>query len=122
MLTEVVLALALLLLKLEGDTANGSLLDTLHQVGGETSDLVAKTLRGDDGDLIADLLVGVEVESKTRVVLLDHNARSTLDGLGANASPANIQRRSGQGEGERWEDCRGTGSAKVHDSPPVCWC
>ena len=38
----VVLALALLLLELEGDTADGALLDTLHQVGRETSDLVAK--------------------------------------------------------------------------------
>jgi hypothetical protein len=61
-LTVVVLALTLLLLKLEGDTANGSLLDTLHQVGGETGNLVAETLRGDDGNLIADLLVGVAVE------------------------------------------------------------
>lgn len=59
--TVVVLALALLLLKLEGDTADGSLLDALHEVGGETSDLVAEALRGDDGNLIADLLVGVAV-------------------------------------------------------------
>jgi len=83
----VVLALALLLLELERDAANGSLLDALHQVSGESSDLVAKALRGDDGDLIRDLLVGVEVESKAGVVLLDDHTRSTLDSLGANASP-----------------------------------
>jgi len=57
--TVVVLALSLLLLKLEGDTANGSLLNTLHEMGSETSNLVAETLRGDDGNLVADLLVGV---------------------------------------------------------------
>ena len=38
----VVLALALLLLKLERNAADGALLDTLHQVGRETSNLVAK--------------------------------------------------------------------------------
>ena len=45
----VVLALALLLLELEGNTTDGATLDTLHQVGREASDLVAKTLRWDDG-------------------------------------------------------------------------
>ena len=34
-----VLALTLLLLKLEGDTADGTTLDTLHQMGGVTSNL-----------------------------------------------------------------------------------
>lgn len=84
----VVLALALLLLQLEGDTADGALLDTLHQVGGEAGDLVAKTpggsvglsrseqalgsggdaqnfngalLGADQCDLIEDLFVGVAV-------------------------------------------------------------
>lgn len=36
-----VLALTLLLLKLEGDTADGTALDTLHEVGGVTSNLVS---------------------------------------------------------------------------------
>ena len=52
----VVLALALLLLELERDTTDGTLLDTLHQMGDETGDLVAKTLGGDDGDLLSDLM------------------------------------------------------------------
>jgi hypothetical protein len=34
-----ILALTLLLLKLEGDTANWATLDTLHQMGGVSSDL-----------------------------------------------------------------------------------
>lgn len=35
-----ILALTLLLLKLEGDTADGTTLDTLHQVGGVASNLL----------------------------------------------------------------------------------
>jgi len=42
-------ALTLLLLQLERDAANRTLLDTLHEMGGETCDLVPKPLRGDDG-------------------------------------------------------------------------
>jgi len=82
----VVLALALLLLKLEGDTTDGSALDTLHQMGGETSDLVAETLGGDDGNLGSNLLVGLEVQSQTRVVLLDEDLGGPLDSLGTNAT------------------------------------
>ena len=82
-----VLALALLLLELERDTANGTTLDTLHKVGGETSNLVAKTLGGDDGDLIDDTLVLVEVDVReTGVVLLDEDTRSALGSLGANSA------------------------------------
>lgn len=66
-LTVVVLALPLLLLELEGDTANGTLLNPLHQVGGEPSDLVAKTLGGDDRDLVTDLLVGVAAREERGV-------------------------------------------------------
>lgn len=63
----VVLALTLLLLQLEGDAADRAALDTLHQVGRESGNLVAETLRGNDGDFIDDPLVGVEVESETGV-------------------------------------------------------
>lgn len=104
-----VLTLTLLLLKLEGDTANRTTLDTLHKVGGVTSDLkkrlvyqysrssggsiqfdrvdsnlVAKTLGGNDGDLIADTLVGVKVERQPGVVTLDDDLSGLLDGLFAN--------------------------------------
>jgi len=82
----VVLALTLLLLKLEGDAADGTTLDTLHQVGGETSNLVAKTLGGDDGDLGGDLLVGLEVQGQARVVLLYEGLVGSLDSLGSDAS------------------------------------
>lgn len=83
----VVLALTLLLLQLEGDTTDGTALDTLHQMGREASDLVAQTLRGDDSlqrhivslaghelemvlctyDFIDDALVRVEIESEAGV-------------------------------------------------------
>lgn len=39
-----ILALTLLLLELEGDTADGTLLNTLHQVGGVAGNLVAQAL------------------------------------------------------------------------------
>ena len=50
----VVLALALLLLELEGNTTDGATLDTLHQVGGEARDLVAETLGRDNSLIITD--------------------------------------------------------------------
>lgn len=75
-----ILPLSLLLLELEGDTSDGTLLNALHEVSGETGDLVPQALRGDDGDLIADPLVGVEVESEAGVVLFlyhqNHHAPS----------------------------------------------
>ncbi|MCV2423816.1 hypothetical protein LNV47_24855, partial [Paucibacter sp. DJ4R-1] len=82
----VVLALTLLFLELEGNTTDRATLNTLHQVGGETRDLVAQALGRDDGHLIDNTLVGVEVKSEPGVVLLNEDTRSPLDGLGANAA------------------------------------
>lgn len=76
-----VLALTLLLLELEGDTADGTTLDTLHQVRGVTSNLVAETLGGNDGDLIAKTLVGLEVQGELGVVTLNDDLGGLLDGL-----------------------------------------
>ena len=47
-----ILALTLLFLELEGDTADGAELDTLHQMCGVAGNLVAEALGGDDGDLV----------------------------------------------------------------------
>jgi uncharacterized protein (DUF2336 family) len=69
---EVHASLSLLLLELEGDVSDGTLLDSLHEMGDESSDLVSKALRGDDSNLLGDLLVQLEVESKLLVVLLDN--------------------------------------------------
>lgn len=102
-----ILALTLLLLKLEGDTADGTTLNTLHEMGGVTSNLqyfpmsvfcnpscssgcaanlVAQALGGDDGDLIADALVGLEVEGELGVVPLNDDLGGLLDSLGADAT------------------------------------
>jgi len=101
-----VLALTLLFLKLEGDAADGTTLDALHQVGGVSSNLVAETLGGNDGNLsgalapartaaavvrcaahlIADPLVGLEVERELGVVTLNDDLGGLLDGLCADAT------------------------------------
>ncbi|GMT00139.1 hypothetical protein PENTCL1PPCAC_22313, partial [Pristionchus entomophagus] len=82
----VVSPLALLLLKLDRDSADGSLLDTLHHVGDESAILVAESLGGDESDLVADTLVGVEVVGHLSVVLLDDDLGGLLHGLGTDAS------------------------------------
>ena len=50
-----------LFLELEGDATDGTLGNALHQVGGEASNLVAEALGLDNGDVVNDALVGVEV-------------------------------------------------------------
>jgi hypothetical protein len=80
---KVVTTFTLLFLKLEGDTGNRATGDTLHQMGGETSNLVAKTLGLNDGDLVKDLLVDLEIKSKTRIVLFNNDTRGLLDSLGS---------------------------------------
>jgi len=56
-------------------------LDAFHQVRGVPGDLVAKTLRRNDGNLIADSLVGLKVEREFGVVSLDDDFGRLLDGL-----------------------------------------
>mmetsp|Transcript_58980 Transcript_58980/g.95345 ORF Transcript_58980/g.95345 Transcript_58980/m.95345 type:complete len:226 (-) Transcript_58980:838-1515(-) len=79
-------ALTLLLLKLQRDAADGPPRNPFHQMRGEASNLVAKALGRDDGNILSDLLVGLEIMSQTGVVLLDENTCCLLDGLGANAT------------------------------------
>lgn len=55
-------------------------------MGHEAGNLVAQTLAGDDGDLLADLLVDVKVHRQAGVVLLDDHPRGLLNGLGTNAT------------------------------------
>ena len=50
------------------------------------SHLVAKTLGCNDGNLIADSLVGLEVEGQLGVVSLDDDLGGLLDSLGADAT------------------------------------
>jgi hypothetical protein len=102
-----ILALTLLFLELEGDTADGTTLDTLHQMCCVSGDLVPETLGGDDGNLvpvvsklfiplpqlpyvqphlIANPLVGLEVERQLGVVPLNDDLGGLLDGLCSNAT------------------------------------
>lgn len=57
-------------------------------------DLVAQLLAGDDGDLLAHPLVGVEVVAQPRVVLLDDDPRRLLHRLRPNASLGGGRHRS----------------------------
>jgi hypothetical protein len=134
-----VLALALLFLELERDTADGTTLDTLHQVSGVTGDLlavsallannsriwqrsylVAQALGGNDGNLIADALVGLEVESQLGVVTLNDDLGGLLDSLGTNAThfggmcvlaeeemTEKCSRRNFEKRGRSWRICDG---------------
>jgi hypothetical protein len=100
-----ILSLTLLFLKLEGDTTDRTPLDTLHQMCGVTGNLliymsecdsspqmpsssylVAETLGSNDCDLIADSLVGLEIEGQLWVVSLNDDLGGLLDGLGTNAT------------------------------------
>lgn len=54
-------------------------------MGGEASDLIPHALRGGDGDLVNDPLVGVEVHGEAGVVLLHDGPSGLLDGLGSDS-------------------------------------
>lgn len=82
----VILPLPLFFLQLERDTADRTLLDTLHQVCGEARNLVAQALCRDQSHFVADALVGLEVQRETRVVLFDDDARCLLDSLGTDTA------------------------------------
>ncbi|CAH0365918.1 unnamed protein product, partial [Pelagomonas calceolata] len=82
---EVHASFALLLLELERDAADRAARDALHEVRHEARDFVAHALRRDDGDLVTNPLVRVEVDAEPRVVLLDDDARRLLDRLRADA-------------------------------------
>lgn len=83
---EIHTAFSLSLLELEGDTSDGSLLDSLHQVSHETGNLVSESLGRNDGDFLRDLLVQLEVQSELLVVLLNDVSGRSLDSLCSNSS------------------------------------
>lgn len=81
-----VLSLTLLLLKLERDTSNWTLLNSLHQVGGVTGNLVSESLRWDLSNLSGQSLVSLEIESELWVVTLNQNLGGSLDGFSSNTT------------------------------------
>ena len=58
---EVHLLFSFHFLELERDASNWTLLNSLHQVSGETSNLVSHSLGLNDGNVIDDSLVEVEI-------------------------------------------------------------
>lgn len=66
-----------LFLKSEGNSSDGSLLDSLHEMGREAGDLVSESLCLDGGDIIDDSLVHMEVVGQPR----QNRKRAPLDQL-----------------------------------------
>lgn len=81
-----VLSLSLFLLQLERDTSDWTLLNSLHQVGGVTSNLVSESLGLDLSNLGGQSLVGLEVQGQLWVVSLDQHLGGSLDCLSSNAT------------------------------------
>lgn len=82
----VVTSFTFFLLQLDRDATDRTGLDTLHQMGNETGNLISQTFARDDGDFLADAFVGVKVERQTWVVLFDNHPRRLLDGLGTHTT------------------------------------
>ena len=83
---EIHLSFSLLFLELERDASDWTLLNSLHQVCGETSNLVSHSLGLDDSDIIDDSLVVVEILGQLGVVLLDDSSGGSLCSLGSDSS------------------------------------
>ena len=83
---EVHLSFSLHFLKFKRDASDWAFFNSLHQMGGETSNLVSHLLGLDDSDIVDDTLVVVEVLGQLSVVLLDDSSGSSLDGLGSNST------------------------------------
>lgn len=81
-----VLSLSLLLLQLERDASDGTLLNSLHQVGGVTGNLVSQLLGLDDSDLRGQSLVGLEVEGQLGVESLNEHLGGSLHGLSSDTA------------------------------------
>lgn len=81
-----VFSFSLLLLQLEGDSSDGTLLDSLHQVGGVTSNLISQSLGWDLGNLGGQSLVGLKVQSQLWVETLNQHLGGSLDGFSSNAT------------------------------------
>ena len=73
-------------LQFDRNTSNGSLLDSFHGVGDETSDLVLQPFGGDGGDVSDDSSVGVVVQGQSSVVFLDDSSGSFFDGFGSDSA------------------------------------
>jgi len=73
-------------LDLEGDTSDGTLLYSLHQVSSETGNFISHSLGGDESDFTEDLLVEMEVVGQFVEIFLDQDLSSLLGGFGSDSS------------------------------------
>jgi len=80
---EIHLSFSFFFLKSKRDSSDWSSFDSLHKMTGITSNLVSHSLGLDDGDIIDDSLVDVEILGQFTVVLLDDSSGGSLDGLGS---------------------------------------
>merc|ERR1711990_426798 len=83
---EVHLTLSFLLLKSERDASDWTLLDALHEMGGETGNLVSKSLGLDHCNVVDDSLIYMEVAGQLAVVLLNKCSGGSLNSLGSNSA------------------------------------
>ncbi len=73
-------------LDLKGDTSDGALLDSLHQVSGETGDFISHSLGGEDGNIGKDLFIEVEISGELAVVLFDQDLGGSLNSLSSDSA------------------------------------
>jgi hypothetical protein len=100
------------------------------QMCGISGDLVAETLGGDDGNLVANSLVGLEVQGQLGVVPLNDDLGGLLDSLCSNATHVGdwwwLVRRSGgravvssRGQGRKLEVERSKCAKSLSEGPVV---
>jgi len=73
-------------LEFKGDASNGADLNSFHQVGGKSGDLVSESLGGDFSELGKNFFVEVEVFSQFGVVLFNEHLGGLLNGLSSDST------------------------------------
>merc|ERR1712062_467717 len=71
----VVSPLPFFFLQFDGDSTHWAFLDSLHQMCDKPSDFIPKLFAWNNGNFFTYPLVGVEIQSQTRIVLLDDYSR-----------------------------------------------
>lgn len=82
-------------------------MDPGHEVSYKASHLVSQPLGGDDGDLIADSLVRLEIQGESGIVFFNDLASGLLHSLGANATLQTLEDR-------QWDCVRSVLSLEVN--------
>lgn len=75
-----------LFLDLEGNSLDWALLNSLHEMGGKSSNFVSESLGGNLSNFAEDFLVGVEVVGQLLVILLEEELSTSFDCLGSDSA------------------------------------